>query len=588
MRGMSQQTIHRFLVRALSALLAGTVSCSDTAGGGRIEPEEQDVESTDTTPDVDDILVFDPDGDADVPEEVGSDTEDSETTQVDGDVDSCAGEVGCPCSADEECLSGYCIGGVGGLGRSCSEQCTDVCTLEGWECRVLVDSGADAVRLCVPALPWCEPCLTDADCGSPDALCEEILGESFCLTPCLGDEQLCPSGSVCDRREVGGNDFEVCVPESGLCVDCVDFDNDGYGVGADCEAADCDDTRTDIFPGAPELCDGRDNDCDDRVDETFALSGDVNNCGACGRVCEVVNGFGACLAGECVVATCEETHLDCDGEYVTGCEVDILDPLACTACSDGGAPPGSSCGTCGVGTLVCNESGTITCQGDPGATALNACGGCTVLGESPGASCGACGTGTIACDGLDSVECLGAEPENACGGCSELASTPGAPCGDCGVGFWTCTDDGESLFCDSDEANVCGGCESLDGTVGAPCGSCESGRLACGPDGNSFACVGDLGPEAVNNCGGCGSLSGEPGTSCGACLDGRLTCSGLDDVICEGALLSAFACLRSPLGGFVSTGGASSGSFRIQVRRAASILGRASGLSNNMSPFSGE
>lgn len=45
-------------------------------------------------------------------------------------------------------------------------------------------------------------------------------------------------------------------------VECVDSDLDGYGVGADCPAQDCDDTKPGIHPGAEEICDGIDNDCD--------------------------------------------------------------------------------------------------------------------------------------------------------------------------------------------------------------------------------------------------------------------------------------------------------------------------------------
>ena len=52
-----------------------------------------------------------------------------------------------------------------------------------------------------------------------------------------------------------------------LWFDCVDRDGDGFWTGMECRAAttdwpvDCDDGRADVFPGAPELCDGVDNAC---------------------------------------------------------------------------------------------------------------------------------------------------------------------------------------------------------------------------------------------------------------------------------------------------------------------------------------
>ncbi len=53
---------------------------------------------------------------------------------------------------------------------------------------------------------------------------------------------------------------------------CVDRDGDGYGSG--CAAGpDCDDTNREIHPGAMELCDGLDDNCDGRNDGDGADGG---------------------------------------------------------------------------------------------------------------------------------------------------------------------------------------------------------------------------------------------------------------------------------------------------------------------------
>jgi hypothetical protein len=54
-------------------------------------------------------------------------------------------------------------------------------------------------------------------------------------------------------------DFTLPLPPE-LCV--VDNDGDGYTYGSD-----CDDDDPSVHPGAPELCDGKDNDCDAEIDE---------------------------------------------------------------------------------------------------------------------------------------------------------------------------------------------------------------------------------------------------------------------------------------------------------------------------------
>ena len=55
------------------------------------------------------------------------------------------------------------------------------------------------------------------------------------------------------------------------CGVCEDLDGDGYGInGTDCDlykANDCDDNQWRNHPGAPEVCDGEDNNCDGNIDE---------------------------------------------------------------------------------------------------------------------------------------------------------------------------------------------------------------------------------------------------------------------------------------------------------------------------------
>ena len=75
------------------------------------------------------------------------------------------------------------------------------------------------------------------------------------------------------------DDCDVEVDEDGLSVWYEDTDDDGFGdpstaftdcepgLGAVADGTDCDDADPDIFPGATEVCNERDDDCDEAVDE---------------------------------------------------------------------------------------------------------------------------------------------------------------------------------------------------------------------------------------------------------------------------------------------------------------------------------
>jgi len=81
---------------------------------------------------------------------------------------------------------------------------------------------------------------------------------------------------------VDGDFDSVSVVDMGAyeMAPCIDTDGDGYGVqnyNRSCphQGVDCDDTDPEVHPGAEEICDGIDNNCDRQVDEEPAAS---NNC----------------------------------------------------------------------------------------------------------------------------------------------------------------------------------------------------------------------------------------------------------------------------------------------------------------------
>lgn len=99
----------------------------------------------------------------------------------------------------------------------------------------------------------------------------------------------------------------VCQPP-GAQLECRDRDEDGFGVGALEERAQCDfpasadpdDADDTVYPGAPERCDGSDNDGDGDVDEPRACAGTSLECGGPPDDVSAPVKF-ECVAGACVL-----------------------------------------------------------------------------------------------------------------------------------------------------------------------------------------------------------------------------------------------------------------------------------------------
>ena len=150
------------------------------------------------------------------------------------------------------------------------------------------------------------------------------------LTSCEGveilDEASCQSGDDCPARS-------VCV--SGYCVEggdaaavgCSDEDGDGFYASKGCGSeVDCNDTNPQIYPGAEERCDEKDNDCDGEIDDlpgpTAEGQHSASSCGKCATDCTDLfpHATAGCKKGKCVPESCEKHYFDVNGEASDGCE----------------------------------------------------------------------------------------------------------------------------------------------------------------------------------------------------------------------------------------------------------------------------
>jgi hypothetical protein len=218
------------------------------------------------------------------------------------------------------------------------------------------------------ALEECDGVDDDCDADVDEGLSSDLDGDGYSsIGSCEGTADDCDDGfadtwplapELCDGRD---NDCDSQVDE-GLTQD---LDLDGSTAPGSCagDAADCDDTNPSVYPGAEEICDGIDSDCSGSAPISEA-DGDADGYALCEGDCE--DDEPAAHPGG--IEVCDGIDNDCDGSMLDDEDVDADgdgSPL-CADCEDDNAEvyPEAVEDECTTEDLNCD--GLVPAPGDCG------------------------------------------------------------------------------------------------------------------------------------------------------------------------------------------------------------------------------
>ncbi|MBU4601452.1 hypothetical protein L6307_02345 [Candidatus Parcubacteria bacterium] len=353
---------------------------------------------------------------------------------------------------------------------------------------------------------WCDD--TDCSAGGQFCLNGACQSGSGCTMACLtapGCRFGLANGYVAQGECCGMGSCYAC--DSGYswsaanssCVSiCIDNDSDGYGNPASTacvnSSLDCDDANGNIHPGATEICDSKDNDCDGTTDESCTCAeGATQSCGSDTGECQsgtqtcASGSWGSCIGEIASTAEiCDGKDNDCDGTA----DEDLSAPLN----DDQDGVCGGSYKTCSAAAGWVNDYSAV----------LN--------NEWPA---------EITCDGLDN-NCDGAKDEN---------------CDQDNDNYCDC---GQAFTYGSDLTAVCSGTNTTNGSWWYSTCDCNDGLVSINPS------IAEICDGIDNNCDGtidegCVCAEGSTqvcGSDTGECSSGTQTCSSSSWGACIGEIAS--------------------------------------------------